>query len=1349
MLMAFGAVAAQERPPRDPAGLLNAQERHAKHQEEFLMKHSDVSGKPRPDLWQKGLADIQQLRVVGLGGTGAVAGASTAAVGPAPAPAGAPVVGVQWSQIGPAPLRIDKEQNYQGAGPDSGQVVDIAIDPRNASDRVIYIAVNDGGIWKSTDGGASWKPKTDYMPSLSMGAVGLDPSNPSIVYAGTGNLFNNGFFKGVGLYKSFDGGDTWTVRNPGGIFTGLGITHVVVIAPNIVLASTSGGVYRSVDGGLNFGNNAPAFNNGSAVVGAGALVSDLDLDTANPSIVYASVSGQGIFRSTDAGATFPVNLFNNPGAPTTPIAYIDFAQSTQPNNQTLYASVQDGRAQTTPPRPAPYPFLGLYKSTDGGQNWTRMAGADGSGNGCQCGYDQTVGVDPQNANIVYLGFQELYLSTDGGVSFANVSANKIHYDHHALIFSPAPHISSSPPTRVWAGTDGGVHSSADGGANWANLNETIATMLFRGIDIGRGSTANRQYSYGGCQDTGTVERRPGFAGLDWHLGIDGDGGPVVVDHANPLRVYGSDNAYFTITSDGGDNWSFPSSASTGLPGVPNDTSFASAFPVAMDPNNHAVVYVKNGAQLFQSTDTGATYTSIRTFPANIVDVATVQIDSSVLWVSLSNRTLQRTANALAGTASTWTSITVNGAPAGLAIGGVAIDPANTDVAVVVYSGFTGINPVNRTRHVFRTTDNGLTWTDISGTDGGGENLPDMPLNSVVIDAGTVPHTIIVASDSAVMRSADNGATWQVLGVGLPSVDCTALALDPTATPPLLRVGTYGRSAFELTPATGPLLAVNGDLAFGNVCLGQSATRIVQLFNIGSADLHVAGIARVAGGPDFQVISGPPAPVTIRPGEELDFTVRFRPTSVGDQTATFQINSDDLFQPARPLPASGTGAAAVLDVSIVNSGSFGNVCVGTFKDLAVMIINSGLCDLAVNNITSSSAEFLLPTVMSYPLVVHPGTSLKVPIRFQPTSFGAKSGLITVFTSDPAVPNRMVSVSGNAPSGDVRVTGSTTFGDVCAGTSAEKTIAVCNVGLCDLHVTSVSFVPPCPDFTLVNNPFPAPVSHDSCLGVVIRFTPTSCGEKTCNLRIVSDDPDAPVINLTVTANTPCPEIDVPPDLAFDPEVIQTVGRCDSRQPFPISNKGQCNLTITAITIGGVNAGDYSFAGLPSFPIILQPGHLAGEGDLNVVFAPTVVDRDREATLTVTYLSDPITGATTSVTRKLCGEGVYTGARVLVTHGGIPLVNVEKIHLQRINANRNKNQLDTQDQAADLPLVTVIPAPPCEAFQYHREYGTVSNPIQLLPGSFQVTVQAIINGKRQHKTVGFNLDTCDFNPTVVVDF
>jgi hypothetical protein len=216
-----------------------------------------------------------------------------------------------------------------------------------------------------------------------------------------------------------------------------------------------------------------------------------------------------------------------------------------------------------------------------------------------------------------------------------------------------------------------------------------------------------------------------------------------------------------------------------------------------------------------------------------------------------------------------------------------------------------------------------------------------------------------------------------------------------------------------------------------------------------------------------------------------------------------------------------------------------------------------------------------------------------------------------------------------------------------------------------------------------------------------------------------------------------------------VIQSVGACVSPKPFPISNTGQCNLTIKSITVSGAAAGDYTLIGLPSFPIVLQPGHIVGEGDFRIGFAPTVVDRNRQATVAISYVSDPVSGAVTNTVRSLCGEGVRTGARVLVTSGGVPLASVDKIMLKRVNSNRNKDRVDTVDIVQDAPLHSVTPAPPCEGFQFHTEYGTVSNPIQLLPGSYLVTVTTKIAGKARSRTVAFDVETCGFNATIVVDF
>jgi hypothetical protein len=570
-----------------------------------------------------------------------------------------------------------------------------------------------------------------------------------------------------------------------------------------------------------------------------------------------------------------------------------------------------------------------------------------------------------------------------------------------------------------------------------------------------------------------------------------------------------------------------------------------------------------------------------------------------------------------------------------------------------------------------------------------------------------------------------------------------------ATPLRIQPPSVGISVLFSASLVGdvPQIQVPGSVSLADTCVGSSSTATMNVCNTGKANLEIAP-AITSSNSQFSVTT-PSAgyPVVISPDFCFPFQVRFTPTSTGSKTANLTIQSND--PSTNPLIVQATALASQQTIStfIADSGDFGNVCVGSFKDLDLTINNSGGCNLLISSITSSSTEFKTAQTINFPIVVQGGTSVHVPIRLQPTTTGPKSANITISSNDPFNPGKVVAVTGHADPGDIRVTGSTDFGDVCAGAFAEKTVQVCNAGTCDLHVTSAS-LGSCTDFQLVNNPFPATVSHDSCLGVTVRFTPTSAGPKSCTLTINSDDPDTPSIMKTVSADTPLASIDVSEDQNFPPEVIQSAGMCRTLQPFPISNKGTCNLKITSITTGGINGTDFSTSGLPSFPIILQPGHTVGDGNLMTVFAPTAIDRDRLGTLSVTYESDPITHASVQVVRNLCGEGVLTGARVLVTAGGVPVSVVEKLQINRINANRNKDQVDSVDNAMNLPLQTVNPAPPCASFQFHREYGTVSNPIQLLPGSYVLTATAIVNGSRQTLTVAFDVTTCDFNPTIVVN-
>jgi hypothetical protein len=877
-------------------------------QQQFLQSESDASGTPRPDLYQQGIADQQRMA------------SSSPTLKRSSLITHAGITGVQWTQIGPQPLRIDANQNFQGAGPDSGEVVDIAVDPSGGSDSILYIATNDGGIWKSTDGGTSWKPKTDYMPSLSMGAVVVDPTTTSTVYAGTGNNFDGGgvFSKGVGVYKSLNGGDTWTVLNPGGIFTNVAIIRMVMPASGTLLVATASGLFKSVDGGANFGSNSPSFNNGASVLSG--TITDLHLDTATSSTVYAARNGAGLMRSTDSGSTFPTNIFdtNIPGH-----SFFTFAQSTAPDGKTIYANLQTGG---TPPAQ----IWRTVNADSATPAWTQDTAGSNTSNAagqgpCQCGYDQTIGVDPATNQTIYIGYMKLFASTDGGANFSAVSDNKIHWDEHALTFSP--HAGS--PRRVYVGNDGGIAASSDNGANWANLNEGIATNLFLSIDIGRGSTTNRQYSYGGTQDTGIIDHRPGDTGNDWHLGIDGDGGSTVVSRQDPTVTYSTDDGCFARTTNSGNNWSTFKAAATGLPVCAfNSDSQLGLF--AVDPNSQDNLFGANGAQLFRSTNaktaTPPTFTKIDNgFPASITAFGTIASNSNILWVGLSDGSIRQTTNALAAT-PTWNTITVTGKPAGAAIGGLVIDETDPATAVVTYEGFNGTGPGAGVadKRVFRTTDTGGSWTDISGTDGiPGDILPNLPTHTVVIDPGSTPHAIIIANDAGVLRTVDNGASWQILGVGLPTVRGSQLQIDTSATPSLLRLGTYGRSVFELTPASGPLLTVSGNLNFGNVGVGHTATKVIRLSNVGSSDLTVNNITRTSGSSDFTVTGTFPA--TIAAGAFLDVTFNFAPGAIGPETAAFNISSNDQFQPNFPLAATGTGAKNMTTTvvsSSINPSVFG-------------------------------------------------------------------------------------------------------------------------------------------------------------------------------------------------------------------------------------------------------------------------------------------------------------------------------------------------------------------------------------------------------------------------------------------
>jgi photosystem II stability/assembly factor-like uncharacterized protein len=702
--------------------------------------------------------------------------------------------GGTWKQIGPAPLTVS-------GGTNSGEVLGIAIDPRGSSDSTIYVATN-GGIWKTTDGGVNWDTRTDCLANVRMGAVALDAGNPSVVYAGTGNLFSAG---GATLpiptivYKSYDGGFSWwPLSLPS---TSTYTIRMVSPAAKQLLVGTENGLFRSTDGGESFHS-----------VLTGGAISDLKVDTANSSTIYAAVGGVGILQSNDGGETFPTNLFNNPGAPPPAnTGFILLSQSTLPNNQTIYASVERGGG-----------YLGLYKSSTRGTSWQLLPQAAAvARDGCACFYTHTIGVDPKDSNRVYLGFTKLYVSPDGGQTWSRTG--NLHDDFHALVFSPPSHPSGTGlgilfgRTPFYAGEDGGIAKTNDG-MNFTDMNGTaphgIATNLFGPpIDIGRGPAMNNQFIYGGMQDTGTGVHRPDLPALEWDDNAGGDGNQVAVNRSDPAKAYGATGGAYMTTIDGGRTWPNSPSASSHLPDYKGISSGRPILVDPTDPNNVYVISSPDHLKLFQSRDGGKTFgttstpTPINTFSAgvNANSTSMVAIDNNTMWVALDSGKVAVSRNVLTNL-PTWTELTVPGAPVNpdsvngtITPAAVAIDPADTRRVVVVYGGFSKIDALLwPTQHVFMTADGGSHWRDISGVPNGGiDNLPDRPLTAVAINEKTSPHAIVVAGLGGVFESLNAGESWHALGRGLPNVLVTSIALDTSVDPPLLFAATWGRSVFSM------------------------------------------------------------------------------------------------------------------------------------------------------------------------------------------------------------------------------------------------------------------------------------------------------------------------------------------------------------------------------------------------------------------------------------------------------------------------------------------------------------------------------------------------------------------------
>jgi uncharacterized protein (TIGR03437 family) len=773
-----------------------------------------------------------------------------------------------WAALGPGMVN----------GPEglaSGRVTAIAIDPHAPS--TLYIGAAGGGVWKSTDAGLSWGSLGDDLMSLVSGALAYEARTETLYY-GTGDYGARTY--GAGIFRTTDGGATWLSANgwDGALnkpqFSG-GTTARLVLHPNdsrTIYAARSSGLWRSTDGGDSWYR---------LVTGE---ASDFALAPGNPNRMYVAlglVTGaaqNGVYRSDDAGATWQV-LSNLPSG--TQVGRISLGLSPS-NALVLYAALARSSDQQ---------LLGVYRSNDGGNNWTKLPApgtlfdSDGRGHGY---WDNFVAVDPSNSETVFLGGVELWKSSDGGNTWSVLSLSGdrrvIHEDQFAIAFQPGA------PFIFYVGNDGGIYRTADGGQTFTALNFELPVTQFNTIAV---NPHDSTQVLGGTQDQGLVR----YTGTrTWNQVARGDGGAVFFSAGADGTIYLAKPLLRPMRSTD-DGASFVNIA--GTISALDRVAFYPPF-VAWDANPQTLYF---GTQrVWQSRDGGYNWKAL-----------SADLTNGQYLTALAVSPLGRV---YAGSADGRVSFSADGnvwiAGSGIPnrwVTAIATDPRGEGLAYLTVSSF-------GSGHVFKTQDGGLSWTDISG------NLPDAPANAVVVDTNGV---LYVAMDVGVFRSED-GALWASFNLGLPNAYFTALALD--ARSGKLVAASYGRGVYQvdLKPAQGPgpnLLArgvVNAFSSDTTLAPGGLATLYGTQLTGGDTASASGGLPTSLAGTSLTV-NGKAAPLLYASPTLLNFQVPFE---ISGLEALIQVTTAQgaaaILVPLAPVAPGMWNAALHSDFTLVSDSN---------------------------------------------------------------------------------------------------------------------------------------------------------------------------------------------------------------------------------------------------------------------------------------------------------------------------------------------------------------------------------------------------------------------------------------------
>ena len=697
---------------------------------------------------------------------------------------------------------------YRSIGPAimGGRIADVEGVPGDAN--VVYVASASGGLWKTTNGGVTWKPLFERQGTLSLGDIALAPSNPEVVWVGTGesNVRNSVSF-GDGVYRSTDGGKTWQHM---GLKDTERISAIAIHPqnPDIVYIGALGhafgpneerGVFMTTDGGKTWTKTLYIDNQHG--------VADLEIDPTNPNILYAGMwsferkpwthrSGSekgGVYKSIDGGRTW--NKLTN-GLPKL-IGRIGIRVA--PSNPNVVYAIMEAKDGT------------LYRSDDRGETFKMVSKQDSIVS--RGFYYTTVRVDPTNENRVYAVASTLFVSVDGGKTFRSITSRS-HIDFHALWIDP------KNPKRMWHGQDGGIGVTYDGGESWEAVYNIPLGQFYQ---IHADNRLPFYYVMGGLQDNGSWSgpsrtREPaGIMNDEWRMVSFGDGFYVINHPDNPDQYLsesqGGDIVWTDLASREQQAINPWGRGSGGGPAEGQKYRFNWNSPIVFSPHEKTTVYL-TGNVVFKSPDFGKTWQQISPdlttndpaklkdaggpiaienstaeYHATIISIAESPVQKDQIWVGTDDGNLQLTTDG----GKNWSNLIKNvpNVAANSPVSHVEPSRTNSRTAYVSFDRhmFDDFRP-----YIFKTTDGGKNWTNISG------NLPAKAYVQVVREDPKNTNLLYAGTELGLFASYNGGKDWLALNLkNLPNVAVHDIVVHPRENDLIL--ATHGRSIWIFDDAT--------------------------------------------------------------------------------------------------------------------------------------------------------------------------------------------------------------------------------------------------------------------------------------------------------------------------------------------------------------------------------------------------------------------------------------------------------------------------------------------------------------------------------------------------------------------